>query len=504
MANINKYTYFKPSDDASKTGKFCLGGQDLAHTGIKDDSNLLQSFKNGKYAYYKDSKTKAGDGTITPTYDDKDGLYGTYDTSSSIGNVACPLNTGNVKNVYNTQDVDCSVDGAGNNYPGCEVKAANTCVYANVPEQSWICDWSKGCTQIGDVDSQQNKFDDRIDDPRRNAMGLDSELQVYTSEYLCKQQCMGPYSRCNTNLNTESVPGYPSWNLEEPTTYEDGHVAKTQNWFYCDKNVHCHTYKVTDPCFCSYPESIPLDSISHNPAFPQYAWNIDPQEGAFANLITATPVQDWDHDVPPTAGTVGDSDEIIYESNNWFKLRENDVPTKDKPWLVTKSGNYWPNVCDFTDKQIKYQCGSSQDPLRTTGFCNSTNGDPVHRLGMMSGGDQNVVDFDKNECTNNDLTSIQLPQYTNNIQFRTDKQNQKGGGGFVNNPKGPDWSGDPNSDETYVNKRLNSFYPQFGAGFAMQHFKWDKAGPTSSNDLETVIAPFNCVDKPAQYPVYTV
>lgn len=510
MATINnpRYVYFQPSEDDSKTGKFCLGTQNLAHTGIKTDSNLLHSFNNGqdsKYAYFKDSMTKANNGTITPTYNDKDGLYGKYDTPSIIGGtVACPLNTGNVKNVYNTQDVDCSADNA-DGYPGCEEKTANTCIYSELPAQSWICDWSKGCTQIADVDKQTTKFNARIDGPRAQAMyGKQPHLQIYSSKGQCELHCAGPYSRCNTNLDTESAPGYPSWNLEEPTTYEDGTVATTQNWFYCDKNVHCHSYMEKDPCFCSLPESIP-DALKKNPNYPQYAWNIkDPQQGAWSNLVTATPVKDWDNNIQPTAGAVNSDDETVYESRNWFQVNKNDIPTKDKPWLTTINGNYWPNVCDFTDKQIKYQCARSQDALRTTGFCNSTNGEPVHRLGMMSTGYQHVVDFDQNECTNNDLTSIQLPQYTNVIQFLEDKHTKCAGGGpcFVNTPKGnANWSGDPNNDETYVNKRINAFYPKFGAGFAMQGFTWDLP-QSAKNDLITTIAPFNCVDIPAKYPVY--
>jgi hypothetical protein len=506
MATINNpsYVYFHP-EDGSNNGKFCLGGQNLAHTGIKTDSNLLQSFngQDSKYAYFKDSMTKAADGTITPTYDEKVGLYGNYNTPSVLGGtVACPLNKGNIKNIYNTQDVDCSA-GNADGYPGCEEKTTNTCIYSEVPAQSWICDWSKGCIQIADVDKQTTKFNNRIDHGRAQAMAMQPQLQIYSSKGQCELQCAGPYSRCNTNLDTESAPGYPSWKLDEPTTYEDGTVATTQNWFYCDKNVHCHSYLEKDPCFCSLPESIPSD-LSHNPNYRQYAWNIkDPQQGAWSNLVTATPVKDWDNDIPPSAAAVRSDSGIVYESRNWFQVNENDIPTKDKPWLTTKSGNYWPNVCDFTDKQIKYQCGRSQAALRTTGFCNSTNGDPVHRLGMMSTDDEHVVDLGQNECTSNDLTSIQLPQYTNVIQFLADKQTKCGGGNcWVNTPKGnANWSGDPNNDETYVNKRIDTFYPKFGAGFAMQGFNWDL--PVSAkDDLVTTIAPFNCVDTPPKFPVY--
>lgn len=539
MSQINnpQHVYFKASDDPhNKTGKFCLGAQDLTYTGIKNDSKLLSSFNDtsSNYSYYKDTLTIESDGKITPQYDNQhETLTGEYETPSYIGDGGVCPNISSTNNIYKTSDAPC--DGPEDNrFPGC-ARSTNTCDYSEAPEKIWTCDWSKGCMQISntDLEDKQTRFKNRINFPRAQGMYPHSDhgspqLHTYDSENKCKQQCAGPYSRCNTNIENEKAPGYPSWKLDDPITYQNEYTATTQNWFYCDKNIHCHAYTDTDPCFCSLPKTIPR-AIADNPNFTsKYGWQVlddfnHQNGGAFDYLGTATPYQYYtnnDNNVQPTNGKVKYSDDIVYESQNWFKLLENTTavpetePTADRPWLFTKSHNYWPELCDYTDKEIKYQCHDRQDQLMSTGFCGSPGLKPTdehtqdnHRIGMMTG--YGPVNFYSNECTKNDLSAVQLPNYTNFLQILgNDGYYRKNG--YPSRDPANMWGSIPTNyvhDEggpgKYANKRLE-LGSWFGQGaITFQGWHWDNV-PLENNNLDTAIAPFNCVRTPAAHPVYDV
>jgi len=524
-----KNVYFKASDD--KTGKFCLGAQDLTNTGIRDDSNLLNSFRTGTYAYYKDTTTTASDGQITPNYSPTDEkLLGTYVTPENPdANEACPsLKSSNI--IYNVSDVDCNDPDPP---PGCNSSAANTCLYSQAPASIWTCDWSKGCIQLTETESEEKKtlFNNRINFPRAKAMYPNDDvrgnpkLQTYTSKVECQKQCAGPYSRCNTNIEGEKAPGYPSWNLEEPIHYDNGYKATTQNWFYCDKNIHCHGYKDQDPCFCSLPKSIPKP-ITNNSAFPQYDWQVlsdlsNQNGGAFDNLGTATPYQYYtnnDKNVQPTNGNLDwskENPEVVYESQNWFHVDDSLDPTADRQWLFTTTHNYWPNLCDFTNKEIKYQCHDRQDQLMSTGFCGSPGLKPTdehtqdnHRIGMMTG--YGPVNFYSNECKKNDLSAVQLPNYTNKLQILTSENGYYLGNGYPGKDPADMWGSIPpdyiyneGSPGKYADKRLELGAWAGKGALTFKGFSWDHTAIVNGNP-ETTIAPFNCVRTPAAHPVYDV